>query len=498
MTPRAVRIRAWLKAHRGGLGAVALLLIVVGGAMAWNLQGYPALLNDDEGTYADQAMNWIQTGNLSHYTYWYDHPPFGWMVIGAYGWLTGGFTSAASVVMVGRQVMWLATLVSVVLLYILARRLKFRRVFAIAAGLIFGLSPLSIYMHRMVFLDNLAIMFVLAALVFAVSPRRSIAAALGCGLSLAAATLTKETSAIFLPVIVWALWQHTSTQTRKWNLAIFGTIYASISAAYFLYAGLKGELLPGEGHVSLGWSLWYQFFGREGSGSVFDAGSDTHRLVYEWLALDAVLLVGGMLAMVAGFVIRRLRPFALALLILVAVVFKGGYLPNPYVIAIIPFAALLIAGLADETWRNKSRLSRGAVISTAVAAIVLVLPVWANQLVRHSNDQGNANSMEAVAWIQQHTAPSDVVVVDDYAWGDLKRAGYNPLWYWKVNGDPQVAREVIPNGWHSISYIALSYQPPSTLRTLPILADAMKNSQEVAVFGVGEHAVKIYKVNKTS
>src|SRR5215471_4587267 len=198
---RPSRLGRWL--HRHGTGAALLIavLVITGLASAWNLQGWPGRVNDDEGTYVAEAWAMLAEHHLSHYTYWYDHPPLGWALIAGWAWLTDGFHRDPSAVMLGREVMWLANLVSCALLYLVARRLGMRRAFAAAAVLLFGLSPLAIYYHRMVFLDNLAAMWLLAALAIAASPRRSLAAALWSGVCFAIAALTKETVVLLLPAV---------------------------------------------------------------------------------------------------------------------------------------------------------------------------------------------------------------------------------------------------------------------------------------------------------
>src|SRR5215471_18486441 len=181
------RLIGWLRRHYVGAAVLVPLLVVVGLANAWNLQGWPGRVNDDEGTYVAEAWAMLAEHHLSHYTYWYDHPPLGWALIAGWAWLTDGFHRYPSAVMLGREVMWLANLVACALLYTLARRLQMRRVAAAAAVLVFGLSPLAIYYHRMVFLDNVATMWVLASLAIAASSRRSLAAALWSGVCFAVA-----------------------------------------------------------------------------------------------------------------------------------------------------------------------------------------------------------------------------------------------------------------------------------------------------------------------
>jgi 4-amino-4-deoxy-L-arabinose transferase-like glycosyltransferase len=481
---------------------LSALLAVAGAVTAWNLQGWPGRVNDDEGTYVAEAWAMLYPHHLSHYTYWYDHPPFGWAQIAAYVALTDGFGRDASAVMAGREYMWLVTVVSCALLFVLCRRLEMRRWAAAVAVLLFGLSPLAVYYHRMVSLDNMATMWLLAALTAAASRRRSLGAALVAAVCAAGAVLSKETVALLLPAVVWVLWQHTGRDTRRWNLGVFTVTFTLLVAAYPLMAVLRGELLPGQGHVSLGWALWWQFSGRSGSGSVLDTNSGSYGLAHFWLSLDPWLLTAGVALLPFGLAIRRLRPFAAGLLIQLAVLVKGGYLPYFYVTALLPFAALLAAGVADSLWgpvrmrargRHAARwiplrwtlVRRAAVVVAGLAFAAMVVPAWGHALRQQAAVRGDTSELAATAWIERHVPRRDVVVVDDYMWPDLKLRGWNPLWVWKVNTDPQVTREVLPHGYRSISYVVLAPQAGSTLDTLPTLRAALAHSVVVATFGDG-------------
>ena len=66
LSKRAVRDLIWL------------LPVLIGSAVldAWNMLRSPMPF-DDEGTYVSQAWALATHGELSHYTYWYDHPPLG-------------------------------------------------------------------------------------------------------------------------------------------------------------------------------------------------------------------------------------------------------------------------------------------------------------------------------------------------------------------------------------------------------------------------------------
>jgi hypothetical protein len=481
--------------------------------MAWNLQGYPGRANDDEGTYVDRGWAMLATHHLSNYTYFWDHPLLGWATIELWAALTDGFARDARSVMVGRELMWVACLVSGVLLYVLARRIDIQRPFAALAVVLFGASPLDIWYHRMVSLDNLATVWALAALVLAASRRRSWRAAIGSGACFAVAFWNKETILLLFPAILWLLYQHTDPSTRFANISSFCVISLSGIAFYPLLAILKGELLPGPGHDSL-WSeqVVYQLT-RPGTGSVLSQHSGTYLQFHSWFTLDPWLVLAAAAALCTGLVIRRLRPFALALFLQFAIMVKGGYVPYAFVTAMLPFAALLIAGAADAFWRPEGQPSdkpQGRLIRVitvgvcnagkapvGVAVLVLAVicvPHWFNWLKQQSSYDGFAQENAAVSWVAEHVPRNDLVVCDAYPWLDVTlHTQATPLYLWQIDSDPQVMRTDLPHGYRDISYLLLEPDSPLTFAALPgrpTLQQAIKNSTVVERFG----SIVIYKV----
>jgi hypothetical protein len=508
--------RSWM--FRRLLGSVPLIsaLAVVGAAMAWNLQGYPGRANDDEGTYVNRAWAMLNTHHLSNYTYFWDHPFLGWATIAAWAGLTDGFSRDSRAVMVGRELMWIVTLVSCILLYVLARRIDIRSAFAVTAVILFGLSPVDIWYHRMVSLDNLATVWTLAAVVLAASRRRSWASAIGSGACFAMAFWNKETILLLLPAVLWLLWQHTDKSTRMANISSFCVVCFSGVAFYPLMAILKGELLPGTGHVSLwGEEIVYQLFSRQSTGSLLNTHSGTYQQFHTWLTLDPWVILGGTATIIPGFLIRRLRPFALAMLFQVAAMVKGGYVPYAFVTAMLPFAALLIAGTADTCWQPVNRTSRphrkgmirltkvavshvgkAPVTAVAVLFVSVIGPHWLGSLQQQSRYNGFAAENAAVAWVSEHVATGDMVVCDAYPWLDIKlRTHATPVYLWQIDSDPQVMRTELPRGYKSISYMLL--EPSSSLAFAalpgrPTLQQAISHSTVVKRFGT----IVIYEVRK--
>lgn len=536
------RARAWASSHRVSLLLLGGLLVVVGVVHAWGMAWSPGP-SDDEGTYMAQAWAVQRTGQLAHYTYWYDHPPLGWLTIAAWTWLTGAFDRSVGAVAAGRELMLLVQLASCALLYLLGRRIALSRVAAAAAVVLFALSPLGLSYHRMVLLDNLAVAWVLAALVLVSSPSSRLWAHAGAGACFAAALMTKETTLLLLPAVVAQLWSRCDRRTRRFCLTAFASCLVLTALAYPLAALLKGELLPGGGHVSLLEAIRFQLFTRPSSGSVLDATQPAYRTVSKWLDLDPWLLGAGLVALVPSLWSRSLRPMALALGIPTLMVMRDGYLPEPLVIGLLPFAALLVAGLASAVWLRPARrtprehpalearrravlslpsspavhhpprrlhlvdltLRRSAVIAAAVLAGVFVAPQWARGDRALMTAAPGVPVQQAVRWIDSNVAHTSRLLVDDTMWVDLVERGFSRdlgvVWFYKLdfstNLDPSVA-ERLPDGWRHFDYVVSTPVMQSGLADLPEglgeVRKALESSEPVAAFGSGKGRVEVRRV----
>jgi len=379
------------------------------------------------------------------------------------------------------------------------------------AGLVFGLSPVAIFYHRMVSLDNLATMWALAAFLLATSRRRSLTAAVASGACFALATWSKETIALLLPALLWALGQQLgrqlaggrpARQIRRKYIRAFLVVYGGIVALYPLLAAVKGELIPGRGHVSLLGEIGYQLIGRQSTGSLLDIHSGTFYQARQWVTLDPWLTLGGLAVLAGGLALQRLRPAALALGIQVLYMIKGGYVPYAFVTAMLPFAAILIAGLLDWCWAQGARPPRRAwarlpVLAVGVGCAAVVAPAWGQSLVAQSKANGFAAEDTAVAWITRNVPRGDVVVCDDYLWPDvMMHARATPVYLWTVDYDPAVMREFLPDGYRDISYLVLdpsSSQTRTALPGRPTLEAALRHAVLIEKFG----GIDVYKVSGT-
>src|SRR6185312_6606287 len=112
-------------------------------------------------------------------------------------WVLGPLIGGASAVAQARALMLLPALATAGLTYVLARRIGMRRPFAALAVLALVLSPLGIDSLRQVYLENLAMPWVLGSFVLAATPSRRLWAYAASGACFAIAILSKETMLLF-------------------------------------------------------------------------------------------------------------------------------------------------------------------------------------------------------------------------------------------------------------------------------------------------------------
>ncbi|BBY28218.1 glycosyltransferase family 39 protein [Mycolicibacterium sediminis] len=500
----------------------AAIIVTCSIATAFNVYGNPVRFKD-EGVYLAQAWAIPNLGALAHYTYWYDHPPLGWIQMSLWATVTDGWDRwNEQSTMAGREFMIVARVATSLLIYALGRRVGLRRSWAVIAVLVFLFSPLAMYYGRLTLLDNVAMPWVLASLVLAWSPRRAWGAGVGSALCFAVAVLTKETLLLLAPAIVLAIWSnYRRSNNRQFVWVAFGLVLAMSAALYPLYALIKSELTPGAGHVSLLGALDWQLSARKGSGSVFDASSDARTLVDSWLALDAWLPVGGLVAAALLVGDRRLRPIVLALAIQSAMLLRQGYLPSMYVVAMLPFCALAVAGLCDRMWtrtadgpatvplrsdgRRRQRWRPAAAVAGSLAVVVfwcVAITVagsgWSNTLEYQWTVDADASQRQVTAWLRDNVPHDANVVAEGEMWLDLHNAGFDGhgnIWVYKVDSDPEVTQRL--GSWQAIDYLALSRVTlvSESKATMPMVFEALDHAEPVAEFGSANDAVVIMRVD---
>jgi len=372
--------------------------------------------------------------------------------------------------------------------------------------------------------------FVLGAFVLARSPRRHLHAIAASGLCMGFAVLCKETFLLLLPVWMWEVWRASDRRTRAFVVSTAASLFLLTGAMYLLYAALRGELFPGKGHVSLIGAVEWQLFQRHSTGSVLSAGSVGAGTLHGWLATDRWLLAAGIVFLPVALVRRSTRAVAGALAVQAAALLRPGYLPIPFVIGLLPFAALAFAAGVDTLWHwQPARVAESArvrlpaftgrlvparaldaaagslslrLLGPLAAALCLaigavaVAPAWARGDRAVFTAQSDAPYMAAQRWVATHVPRYDRVIVDDSLWVDLVQEGFPPsqvVWFYKLGADPRVKAQ-FPQGWRDMQYLVVSATVRQAVSEQPWLQAALAQSKPVASWGRGSLNVTILKI----
>ncbi len=508
----AVSSDEWFRRHRRSLASLLPVLVLVGVVHEVGSATFPRYV-DDPGTYLSQAWSLQYLGSLSPYSYFYDHAPGGWIQIALWSALTGGFDRYDSALAFGTECMLIAKLASTALLFGLSRRLGFTRVTATSVALVYGLCPLELVYGRWTFLDNLVTPWLLAAFVLAFSPRRSIMAGTGAALCFAMAALTKETVLVVLPALVWALVQNLDRRNRAQVITVAACAGVLLMSLYPLLALYKGEFFEGAGHNSLLGTARWQLVDRPDGGSLLDRSSGSYALLQTWLDYDRIVLWLGVAAMPLAFLVRRLRPAALVLLLQWLVMVRGGYIPFMHVINLLPWSVLLAGGVLEaiggrrlllgQQWmrvrgpdRSPSRVARIGLASVLGATVLAAAAVtWAPQLDRMTHARGLPPLRAATLWAAANVPRDKVLVVHDAIWTDLvHQYGFDPrpIIVYKLDTDPAVQRATA-----RVDYLILPtwYYQTGDADKYPTVMEARKHAVQVAEFGTGGDGVRVYRVS---
>src|SRR5438445_7014621 len=181
---------------------------------------------------------------------------------------------------------------SALLVYLIVRRWSGSRSAALLALIIFSLSPLSVTFQRQIYLDNIATFWLLLSLYFlAVSDSRLLFIVLAA-ISFCISVLSKEIMLLFLPVMLYAAWLHTTRFQRKFGLVSFTYTLIAVCSGFVLMAALKDELFPYSWHLP--WdthphlSMWDTLIGQA------QRGQSVGSFLYSWdswLNNDTFLIV---------------------------------------------------------------------------------------------------------------------------------------------------------------------------------------------------------------
>lgn len=481
---------------------------------------YPLYLTD-EGIYVQQAWSVLREGQLSPYTYFYDHAPGGWLVLAAWtALLPGQFDAFGSPINTGRALMVPVHLISTFLLYQVARTLSGGRTAAFVATLLFGLTPLGVFYQRQVLLDNIMVLWLLLSLYLVLRSGDRVAAALAAGLAFGMALVTKENAIFFGPVLALLLLQRIKGRLNRRFAKGFWFFSAGTPAAFYvMYATLKGELLPtglnfslsnppGD-RVSLAYTVWWQLNRTQGSAASGD-GLFWQMMRDFWLPKDSFLLAAGaaatVLLLVLGVADRRRHGSELIAALLVvgyaAYLMRGSVLLEFYVLPLVPFLALNIGLAVAALLRRAPDTVRFAVIGGLIVA--LLSPVGGYLIVHGDRGELQAHDMyrlgltelqaEQTAWIRENVPPDARLIIDDDMWTTLRDS--DPPYrfahsHWKASADPDVRDRVFRQDWRNVDFIVMSNKMRLAMRR-----NNADGREDWILEALDQHAERVWHVRR--
>ncbi len=485
------------------LGVAALL-------HALNMSGFPGRTHD-EGSIVAQAWAIEHLGQLSSYGFTYEQPPLGPLQLSVWTLFNRAFDWAPNAVPEARVAMLVAHLMALALLWVLARRLGLPRWSAAIAVSLLAISPLAVELHRFASVDGLALPWILAAFVLACSPHPRLAVQAGAGLCIAIAVLTNEVTLVLVPAVVWQLWQSASPSTRRRALGAAGSMFVLAIACYVLYATVRGELVASSDGPSLVDGVRRELFEGQQSGSLLDAGSLARGNVVSWWELDPITPILAAAALpVVLLGVPKLRPVALALVAVVLAALPLRNLPATYVLTLLPFAALVVAGAIDRLWSpprhvaahlakpRRSGRTRALVRASVagVCIVVIAAPTWAGSHRELLLDDRDAPLRSAQAWLVENVRRDQRLIVDEAVWVDLVEEGFQPdnvLPFDRADADPRVHAGGY-DGWRSYHFILLTETVRLALPAARDLRVAVDGSSPVAEFGHGDATVEVRQI----
>ena len=504
-----------IKRNKKEIIFVFILLAIISFAHAFNMFHFPYYEND-EGVYMSQSWSLRAEGKLAPYTYWYDHAPAGWIFISGWTALTGGYYTFGDSINTGRVFILLLHMASLLMVYFIIRRSEGSALAGGLAMLLYGFSPLELFFGRRVLLDNIMAFWILASFAILFLKKMPLRHVIASALLFGIAVLTKENAVFFAPALIFCVYKRSSLKHKRIYIAKWLVVSGIIVSLYLLYALLKGEFFPVgflgnmAPHVSLLETLKFQ--SSRGGGSIFTPqNSDFWRLIFQWIGEDRFLMIGGIITtvMLGLFSIwqKKWKWGVLSMVNMLFFVFlmRGGLVLEFYVLPILPFFAISIALTLDIILQKLCKKNSYVqhIIMTILFFCVLSYPLTNNIAAGHNvylTNQTKAQT-DAIEWIRNYFDSAAVILIDNYAYLDLKdpknpsgKYFENAEWYWKVDNDRDISDGLLHGDYKNIEAMAVTPQMrnDSEQSGLVMVSRAMNTATPIKYFSSGGWSVEMW------
>jgi hypothetical protein len=186
-----------------------------------------------------------------------------------------------------------------------------------------------------------------------------------------------------------------------------------------------------------------------------------------------------------------------------------------YVLGLLPFAALIVAGVGDALWRRagqarsraNARTLQAAVAAVGAAAALVLVPHWSQTDADAMSQRLDQSGREAKQWLVHHIGRDKRLIVGDEFWLYMVQHGFDThpvkggffsrtlVVYWPLDYDPAVKKRY-PGGWRDFDYIVSTQAVRSTLKLTPTTARALDHSRVIAQFGHGTQRIEIRAIDR--
>ena len=501
---KAIPVPKWVE-----VTVVTFGLLLSLAAHAFNMFNFPRY-ELDEGTYMANAWAILQ-GELSPYAYGYGHPPLAWIQIAAWIQTTGVFTFG-NAINSGRVLMLLYAGGCSLLVYLIVRRLGGSRSAGLLAMVIFSLSPISLTYQRQVLLDNVGTFWLLLSLYFLVVGNSRLLYIALAAVAFGLAFLSKEIFVLFLPVMIYATWLHTTKFQRKFAIVAFTYVAIAVCSMFVLMAILKGELfptgwLPWDTHAHL--SMITTYLGQAERGQ--NQGGSIAGSVAAWAQADTVFMILSVAAtifnLIAGWWNRKLMLLSLMSISFWVLLLRGGVVFPFYIIPLIPLVALNSAMAINTIMSWIGKLVRLDLVRALLVfgVIVALVPYDAMNVGIIFTQHPTSAQNQALTWVRENVPHTDFIVINSYLYTDLHAQGGAGVGngaiyphaevYQNVATDPTIHNHVLQNNWDRIDYIVADSEMLQDIKgnavQMKIIGDALSHSILRAEFRADDHSLQI-------
>lgn len=469
-----------------------VVLLLAGTTHAVNMLRFP-FYDNLEGINMANAWSILYEGSLSPYTYNYNNPPMGWVLLAVAVAFGSVIPIPETILSLGRVFMLVVHVLTVLMIYGVARKFRLSASFAIIAVGLFSLSPLVTILQRRILVENLMTLWVLISLYYALGYGRTLLHYSVSAFALGMAFLTHVAALSFFPAIFYVVIKQSFSAHRRFVLALWLGIVISLFLGFPLQALLKDELLPpgvffggSHPHVSFYEMQSVQFerisaqeFLRNDSSFMFNLN---RWMSFEEAASDPGFIVVGLssaalVLVLAIFWRPHLRPLALLIVLYGLHLATMNRLFDPGIVPLLPWLAISIGIAAHAIGQLIDRHIPHRTICYSLSSVIVILFVsvfswtYVHRTDLYRADQ-TSMQFDAVSWVSQYAPPESLIVTDSYAFVDLRRRFPNTHYYWVVDEDPQVRDEIMDDNWCNIDFL---------LTTPQMLADMEVNHLQLSL-----------------